>query len=75
MKRYIKPVSEVIQTEATCNSFVQATVMRDMGGSDQPTVVGTIPVFEDRDPNNRPNSSSDAWSNDNLSEGGLWGGD
>lgn len=72
MKKYIKPVSEVIQTEDTC--FGQATVMRDMRGSDQP-VVGTIPVIEDRDPKNRLNSSSDAWSNDNLSEGGLWGGD
>lgn len=70
MKRYIKPVSEVIQTEDTC--FVQATVM---SGRDQSTVVNTIPVFEDRDPNGNMNSSSSAW-NDDLSEGGLvWGGD
>lgn len=73
MKRYIKPVSEVIQTEATCNSFVQATVM---SGRDYSTVEGTIRVYEDRDPNGNMNGSTGAWENDNLSEGGLvWGGD
>jgi hypothetical protein len=69
MKKYIKPVSEVIQTEDTC--FVQATVMRDMRGSDQPAVVGTIPVIEDRDPKGNYN----AWTGDNLSEGGAWSSD
>lgn len=68
MKRYIKPVSEVIQTEATCNSFVQATVM---SGRDSSTVVNTIPVFEDRDPKGHYN----AWTGDNLSQGGAWSSD
>lgn len=67
MKKYIKPVSEVIQTEDTCNCFVQATVFR----SDQSTVVNTIPVFEDRDPKGHYN----AWTGDNLSQGGAWSSD
>ena len=66
MKRYIKPVSEVIQTEDTC--FVQATVM---SGRDQSTVVNTIPVYEDRDPKGNYN----AWTGDDVSEGGTWSSD
>jgi hypothetical protein len=73
MKRYIKPVSEVIQTEATCNSFVQATVM---SGRDYSTVEGTIPVYENQDP---AGHTYNAWNDDNLSQDtwgtSTWGGD
>lgn len=64
MKRYIKPVSEVIQTEDTC--FVQATVFR----SDQSTVVNTIPVHENQDP---AGHIYNAWTDDDLR--GTWGTD
>lgn len=66
MKKYIKPVSEVIQTEVICGNFIQATIMN---GNDYKTVVGTIPVYEDQDPNNKKNGDDDAWGT------GIWGGD
>ena len=67
MKKYIKPVSEVIQTEATCNSFVQATVM---SGRDYSTVEGTIRVHENQDP---AGHTYNAWTDDDLR--GTWGTD
>lgn len=66
MKKYIKPVSEVIQTEVICGNFIQATVI---SGKDQTTAVDNISVYEDQDPNNKKNENDDAWGFD------TWGGD
>jgi len=70
MKKYIKPVSDVIQTEVICNTMIQATVMN---GNDKSTVVGTIPVYENQDPSgNKQDENGDwgsAWGSD------TWGGD
>ena len=66
MKKYIKPVSDVIQTEVICNTMIQATVI---SGKDQTTAVDNIRVYEHQDPDGMSNDNDKAWGFD------TWGGD
>ena len=66
MKKYIKPVSDVIQTEVICSSFVQATIMN---GNDKSTVVDNIHVYENQDPSGKTKDESGDWGT------GAWGSD
>ena len=70
MKKYIKPVSEVIKTEVICN-MIQATII---SGTDNSTVVGTIPVYEDQDPSGKTKDDNGDWGSDTWGSD-TWGGD
>lgn len=70
MKKYIKPVSDVIQTEVICN-MIQATII---SGTDNSTVVGTIPVYEDQDPKGNKQDENGEWGSDTWGSD-TWGGD
>lgn len=70
MKKYIKPVSDVIQTEVICN-MIQATII---SGTDNSTVVGTIPVYEDQDPKGNKQDENGEWGSSAWSSND-WGGD
>jgi len=71
MKKYIKPVSDVIQTEVICNTMIQATVI---SGKDQTTAVDNIPVYENQDPKGNNKNTDGTWGDDAWGPG-TWGGD
>lgn len=64
MKKYIRPVSKVVQIDDLCDqNFNNASVF------DKQTVVDNISVVENKDPNNTDNSDDRSWGSD------TWGGD